>query len=412
MATKVLQVDLEALPSQISGLDGYRQALVFFRLRRQIVAQAWLPVSDNGITRTELEQAVRRTGDWTLWQAVLYDFLDWNDRPPPVSGCAPATIAVCTRDRPEDLQRSLQALLALPDDGQEYLVVDNAPSSEASREVVAGFGERVHYVREERPGLDAARNRALREAQHEIILFNDDDAMPDPGWLRAILPHFQDPSVLCVTGLTLPWELETEAQEWFEKIAPFQRGFARVVYDMDRLHPLAAGRVGAGANMALRRSVLELVGPFDEALDAGTATLSGGDTEMFGRILAVGYRIVYEPAAISWHRHRRTWEELRRALYGYGAGVYAIWTRRLLLEHESSVPLLALGWLWYEQLPRLLRSLLRRGDYIPLELLLAELRGCLAGPLAYRRSLRQLRRGYEGWLQSASSYRRITGKSS
>jgi len=135
--------------------------------------------------------------------------------------------------------------------------------------------------------------------------------------------------------------------------------------------------------MALRRSVLEYVGFFDEALDAGTPTHSGGDTEMFSRILSRGYRIVYEPAALNWHRHRRSWEELRRTIYGYGVGVYAFWTRSLLVEGELGVLRAAPVWFLRYQLRALLRSLFRRPNSLPLDLLLAELRGCLRGPFAY-----------------------------
>jgi GT2 family glycosyltransferase len=192
--------------------------------------------------------------------------------------------------------------------------------------------------------------------------------------------------------LTMPLELETEAQEWFERYSTFGRGFRRAVFDRNSLNPLAAGRAGAGANMALRRSVTQLVGLFDEALDAGTPTRSGGDTEMFSHILSSGYRIVYDPAALSWHRHRRSWEELRQTLYGYGVGVYALWTRKLLLERELTVPKLAWSWFWRTQVPALVSSLLRRPASMPLDLLLAELRGCAVGPWAYLSSRRRLQR--------------------
>src|SRR3712207_8456109 len=55
---------------------------------------------------------------------------------------------------------------------------------------------------------------------------------------------------------------------------------------------------------SLRRSVLDHVGPFDPALDAGTRALAGGDTDLFRRILRQGYRIAYDPQALNWHRHR------------------------------------------------------------------------------------------------------------
>src|SRR5262249_38131295 len=162
-------------------------------------------------------------------------------------------------------------------------------------------------------------------------------AAPDPGWLRALLRNFHDPRVLCVTGLTMPLELETEAQEWFERYTPFGRGFKRTVFDLTNHNPVVAWRLGTGSNMAMRRSVLKHLGPFDELLDAGPPARSGGDNEMFLRIMTGGYRIVYDPAALSWHRHRRTWKELRKAIYGYGVGVYAAWTRSLLVEGELGV---------------------------------------------------------------------------
>jgi GT2 family glycosyltransferase len=163
------------------------------------------------------------------------------------------------------------------------------------------------------------------------------------------------------------------------------------VFDGIHDDPLAVARAGAGANMAVRRAVLEELGGFDEALDAGTAACSGGDHEMFSRILAAGYRIVYEPAAVNWHRHRRTWSELRQALYGYGVGVYATWTRKLLFEKEPGVLRHALRWFRYGQLPHFWRTLRRDANAVPLDLLVAQSRGCLAGPAAYFRARRQLR---------------------
>jgi hypothetical protein len=193
-----------------------------------------------------------------------------------------------------------------------------------------------------------------------------------------------------VTGLTLPLELETEAQEWFEKTNTMARGFVRRSYDGTAHNVLLVARIGAGANQAFRRDLLELVSPFDEALDAGTPTHSGGDHDMYTRILAAGYTIVYEPEALSWHRHRRSWRELLRAVYGYGVGVYAYWTGQLL-RREVMVPRVALGW-FRVQLAGLIRSLLRRPGATPLDVVFAELLGCVVGPFAYARSRRLLRR--------------------
>ena len=269
-------------------------------------------------------------------------------------------------------------------------MVDNHPTTPRTRQVVDSFPT-VRYVREDRPGLDAARNRALREAATPIVAFNDDDAVPETDWLDHLLRPFADPRVWCSTGLTLPLELETPAQEWFERHSPFGRGFERRMFDGTRHDPVAVGRVGAGVNMAVRREVLDELGGFDEALDAGTASRSGGDHEMFGRLLAAGHRIVYEPAAVSWHRHRRSWSELRDTIYGYGVGVYAMWTRRLLFDREPGVLRHAAGWLRTGQVPSLWRAVRRDPESVPMDLQLAQLRGCVAGPWAYLRARRQRR---------------------
>ncbi len=389
---KVLDLDLEHIPPLLNNLERYRSVLLILRINGQPAFQTRLPVRDGGLRRATIYQALAEEADLSFWQTWLEDYLEWQ--PERKIGRLPqtATIAVCSRDRPEDLEHCLQALQQLPNQGQEILVVDSASAGEATREVVLRF-PRVRYVREDLPGLDRARNRALRESRGEIVIFTDDDAMPEPGWLCAIWENFSDPHVLGVTGLTLPYELETESQALFEQYSPFNRGFRRRVLDKDRLHPLAAGHVGAGVNFALRRSVLQQIGPFNEALDAGTPTLSGGDTEMFARILSRGYKIVYEPAAVAWHRHRRSHKELLAAIYGYGVGTYAYWTQKLLEEGEWSVLILAFQWAFKNQIPTLARSLLGLSGGVPPTIPLAELRGCLAGPSAYLKSRTLLNSG-------------------
>jgi glycosyltransferase involved in cell wall biosynthesis len=382
MATAVLDIDFEQIPPQVIGLEDYSYALILIRLHGRPVGQVRLPVTAGRIGSAELYTTLINAVDWNFWECWLHNYLNWEETSPTNVSRTPATIVVCTRDRPEDLQRCLEGLMRLPDDGQELLVIDNCPSTDATRQLVSKY-EGIRYVREDHPGLNFARNRALREARHDIVAFIDDDAVPDPGWLRALLRNYDDPLVLCVTGLTMPLELETEAQEWFERYSSFGRGFQRRVIEKTFKDPLASGTCGVGTNMSMRRSVLEQVGPFDEALDTGTPTRSGGDNEMFSRILAAGYRVVYDPAALNWHRHRRTWAELRQILYNYGVGVIATWTRSLLVEGELSAPQVAWKWMYHKHLKELRPSLLRWPGSIPLDLLLAQLRGCVVGPWAY-----------------------------
>ena len=381
MATAILDLEISQLPPEIAVDERYSKALVLIRLHGNPIGQATLPTVGGRIAGSQLRETLMNAVGDNLWKNWLYDALEWDERGP-VQAVPIATVVVCTRDRPEDLQRCLEAFMRFPDDGQEYLVIDNCPASDATMELVKNY-PKVRYVREDVPGSSAARNRALREAKHEFVAFTDDDAAPDPNWLRSLLQNFSDPRVMCVTGLVMPLELETKAQEWFERYSPHGRGFYRLVFDGAKINPLIVAPVGVSASMALRKSAIDFIGLFDEDLGAGTPTVGGEDCELFARILRSGYRIVYEPRALSWHRHRRTWEELQKTLQGYGIGVYAFWTRMFLVNREFSVPLLAWGWFRYKQLPELVASLRKKPDSTPSDLLLAQLRGCISGPMAY-----------------------------
>jgi glycosyltransferase involved in cell wall biosynthesis len=393
MATKILDLELSDTKKTIRVDARYDAAYVVLRAGAKPIAIEHARVCDGLLDLGALKKKVLAKHRKTIWTQYVARKMcaESGDRPKISKPGVSATVAVCTRERPEDLKMCLDALMRLVDDGQEYLIVDNAPVTHATRHLVAKY-PRARYVCQPLVGLDRARNMALQEARHDIVAFCDDDAVPDAGWLRALCSGFCDPLVLGVTGLTLPYELETRAQEWFERYAGFSKGLTRKKFDGARHNVLNVGQIGAGANMALRRSVIDLIGPFDEALDCGTLTRSGGDHDMFSRILKRGYRIVYEPVAINRHRHRRTWKELRNTIYGYGVGVYARLAKQLMIEGEPGA--LAIGWAWfrYDQLPDLLRSVRCDKKRKPLDLLLAELAGCAAGPWCYARARRLLRK--------------------
>ncbi|MEG4233197.1 glycosyltransferase [Microcoleus sp. Pol11C3] len=396
MATAILDLEISKLPPEITVEERYSKALVLIRLHGKPIGKALLSVVGGSIEGSQLRETLMNAAGENLWKNSLYDSLAWDERGP-VQAMPIATVAVCTRDRPEDLRRTLEAFMQLPDDGQEYLVIDNCPATDATKELVKNY-PKVRYVREDLPGSSAARNRALREAKHEFVAFTDDDAVPDPNWLRSLLWNFSDPRVMCVTGLVMPLELETEAQEWFERYSPHGRGFERRIFDGAHCNPLLVAPVGVSASMAVRKSAIDCIGLFDETLGAGTPTVGGEDCELFARILRAGYCIVYEPRALSWHRHRRSWEELRKTLQGYGIGVYAFWTRMLVINKEFSVLRLAWGWLHSKQIPELFASLRKQPESIPSDLLLAQLRGCVSGPMAYfasRKWLQEIKRSNE-----------------
>lgn len=380
MPTAIRDIDLSALLAPVQ-LDNFNRCMLVFRWRGVVIGRQFVDVESGWLSEADVARAAERCGPAALSQWVA-DTIGYDERR--WIGASPlrATVAICTRDRPDDLERALRGVTALHYRAHEILVVDNAPPTDRTFAVVKRFPE-VRYICEPRVGLNVARNRAVREATGDVVAFTDDDAVPEPAWLDALVANFSDPQVLCVTGLTLPAELETDAQELFELTTSFARGFQRRRFDGQHDNPLHVAPAGAGANMAMRRSAISIVGPFDERLDGGMPTRSGGDHEMFARILTAGYRIVYDPAAVSWHRHRRSYEELIEAVRGYGVGVYAMWTGLLVERRELGVIRLAWAWFQSEQLPELWR-MIRRAPVTPASRVVrACFRGCFDGPRAW-----------------------------
>lgn len=245
---------------------------------------------------------------------------------------ASTTVIVCTHDRPERLRTCLASLAAQDVPPMETIVVDNDPASGRTQPVVASFAG-AHYVAEPRPGLSIARNTGLHRARGDIVAFTDDDVQVHRGWLRAIEHVFRDAELSAVTGLMLPTELETPAQLAFQ-LNGHGWGYRALTFDPEFFRKMSGigapvWRIGAGANMAFRRRVFEEVGLFDERLGAGAAGCSE-DSELWYRLLATGKRIRYDPAAVVFHTHRETADELREQMYAYMKGHVAA----LLFQHQ------------------------------------------------------------------------------
>ncbi|AKZ57458.1 putative mycofactocin biosynthesis glycosyltransferase MftF [Streptomyces ambofaciens ATCC 23877] len=258
-----------------------------------------------------------------------------------------ASVVVATRERADQLARALDSLLAQDHPDFEIVVVDNAPETEETRELVERkYGERVGYVREPVPGLAIAHNRGLSAVRGAVVAFTDDDVVADPRWLTELTaPFAADPRLGCATGLILPARLGTPAQVLLESHGGFAKGFTPRTYDPERppadepLFPFTAGRFGSGASMAFRTEVLRAVGGFDPATGAGTRARGGDDLYGFVRVLAQGHRLRYTPSALVWHHHRETWRDLETQAYGYGAGLTAYLTA-ILVNRPALLPAL------------------------------------------------------------------------
>jgi len=233
-------------------------------------------------------------------------------------------LVICTRNRPEALEKCLLATRSLSPPPDEILVVDNDPSTRLTPAVVAAFPD-VRYIAEPRPGLSAARNTGIRNCESDLIAFTDDDVIVHSAWIGAVRRVFHDPQIMAMTGLVLPAELETRAQFVFQ-VHGLGGGWGYRVIDFDKKFfnsmkniGVPVWRIGAGANMAFRREAFARIGFFDERLGAGASGCSE-DSEIWYRLLAEGHRCRYEPAAVVYHAHRLDWEGLSEQTYSYMRG--------------------------------------------------------------------------------------------
>lgn len=134
------------------------------------------------------------------------------------------TICVITYQRPEGLRRLMEGLRALDLDVEpplelDALVVDNDPEGSARAivdEVSPSLPFAVAYVIEELPGIPSARNRALEETrQQDVVMFIDDDEVPDRHWIGNLLRTKALVKSELVAGPVLP-VFPDQAPQWLQ----------------------------------------------------------------------------------------------------------------------------------------------------------------------------------------------------
>jgi glycosyltransferase involved in cell wall biosynthesis len=306
------------------------------------------------------------------------------------------TVAICTRDRATIAKRCLDSLLPLQKAyGFELLVIDNAPSDQATAQLVKELPT-VRYTLEKYPGLNFARNRAWKEASGELIAYLDDDVVVDRDWVAGLQEAVtENPDAAAFTGLVMPLKLDTRAQVLFEKRNGFRRGFDKKRFGRilagNSLYPCGAGIFGAGCNMAFRRDVLRELGGFDEALDTGPSLPGGGDLDIFYRIIRAGHAMAYEPSFMVFHEHRTSESALRRQYYTWGLGFMAFVEKNYRNDPDQRRQFRRTIKWWILDEIRQMGEAVRRKHALPLSMVFSEFSGGIAGLFGeYSRSLKRV----------------------
>lgn len=237
----------------------------------------------------------------------------------PVTPAAPSalrvTVVICTYQRPDPLERCLQAARRLDYPNYTLCVVDNATPTDPTRAVAARHG--ADYLVAPVRGLSRARNVGLRHATGDLVAFLDDDMIPAVGWLRALAAEFADERVMVATGPVLPLDLAgADAPALATAVAGSTLGARRFQVDRSSPHWFERanfGGVGDG-NMAFRRRVFTEFPGFDERLGRGVKITSGEEHHAFFSVLRRGHRLAYAPDAPVFHPVTPPTPEYRRRL--------------------------------------------------------------------------------------------------
>src|SRR6476660_6845681 len=135
MPAAIRDVELSSPFTTLSSIGAYSRCMLVFRWRRRIVGRAFVDVREGRVEASDIERAAGAVGP-AGGRAWMEDTLGFDDRAVVEAPKLSATIAICTRERPDDLERALHGVTTQTPAADEVVVVDNAPLSERTRAVV------------------------------------------------------------------------------------------------------------------------------------------------------------------------------------------------------------------------------------------------------------------------------------
>lgn len=203
----------------------------------------------------------------------------------------------------------------------EIVVVDNASTDDTSavvREWIAGIDLMVQLVLEPKRGLSAARNAGISASAGDLVVFTDDDCCLSEEYIVELLRYdamdrglvMRSGSVVLGDPADLPITIKSVAavRRWQKPMSLKDEG--------DIL-----GKSLIGCNMAMRRDVFRLIGPFDEKLGAGVSCSAGEDSDYFYRAYLAGVVLEVVPDLVVSHFHgRRSVKERIKLIRNYSIG--------------------------------------------------------------------------------------------
>ena len=291
------------------------------------------------------EQLAQATGISVKRVETLCDQLRWKglleagpSLPSPIWPCV--SIVIPSYNRAKELERCLRSLFTLdyPAGCLEIIVVDDASTDETGSMLqrlvkeAAIHGLELHVAHHEKQqGVGIGRNTGAAAAQYYLIAYIDSDCVASPGWLRELVPAFQDTQIAAVGGMIRAYERNTLLGRYEDVRSSLNMG--ERPQQVSLKGPLTYLPT---ANMVVHRTTWRELGGF-------APMTQGEDVDFSRRLLLSGASMNYLPQGVVYHDYRTTWDAFLRIRVAYASAEAALVERHptarriLLLPPEQAV---------------------------------------------------------------------------
>ena len=216
------------------------------------------------------------------------------------------TLIICTYNREKYIGPLLDSIAKndYPTTDYEIVLVDNncTDNTHGVCEQFTAAHPQINfrYTVEPEQGLSAARNKGIKEAKGDIIIYVDDDALVDSDYIRIYAEHFATHPETMAAGGPIEPLYETSEPAW---MSPYTKALLTAWMNYgDKVREYPKGRYPGGGNAAYRKEVFERVGLFNTELGRkGNLLLASEEKDIFDKMHALGMQVLYLPTPVLHH---------------------------------------------------------------------------------------------------------------
>ena len=258
------------------------------------------------------------------------------------------SVIICTYNRDKYIYNVLKSIAGndFPPEKFEIILVNNNSTDNTESECNRFHSDfpqtEFHYFIEKNQGLSHARNRGIKEAKGDILIYVDDDATVNKKYLQAYCTFFEQHLLAMAAGGPIIPVYETQKPKWMSHFTlPLITGY---LYRGNRISAFKSGKYPGGGNAAYRKSVFEKTGLFNVDLGRkGDSLMGAEEKDIFDKMCSFDMKYYYLPEAVLYHiipETKLTKEYFNRLTYSIGkseqmrTGAMSKWkyTKRIISE--------------------------------------------------------------------------------